>query len=1020
MTEKGLPQLLFVGVFLASGSVLASYTNFEVSHVHPIDLTPSGGRLLVVNTPDAVLEVFTVLPSGDLARERSIQVGLEPVTVAARTDTEAWVVNNLSDTVSIVDLNLGIVVQTLAVGDEPTDVVFAQGKAFVAVSQEDVVKAYNLSNLGASPAWIEIFSRDVRALAVSNDAQKVYAVTLRSGNQTTSVSTNAVFPGQGGLTFNQPILDFFNLRNLDCASTPPPPPPLPAGIVRNPALPGPTDPRVSLIVRWNRQDGKWIDEAGQDWTLCLPYRLPDHDLFIIDAANPTAGGAVLVDHLGTSLFEVSVHPSGRIYVPNTDARNFVRFEHPLGLRGHPVDNRLAVVDPANNNQTTLIDLNTHVNRASDPVTNLGERMASVSQPGMLVWSADGSQGYMTAIGSRKLFRVDGGCLAGSCIFGPNRAVPGAVEVGEGPTGVALHEGRDRVYVLNRVSHSISIVEASSLVQLDELPLHDPSSVNTRNGRRFLYDAIDGSAHGDAACSSCHISGDLDGLAWELGDPTARLVKYVEPYDNVRFVRPVDNLPEDCPPSICAAHPGFDPQKGPMVTPSLRALLEPLHLRGDRPTVTEFNQTFVELMGARDIGPINGRPAALPAADMELLRQFLLETRFPPNPFRKVDDTLPQGTVLVHGMVLPGFPVGGEGVFASGQLSVQGQRCNSCHASSFGTAGGVLGGVTPTEPTSTASAALTNGTVQGSPHSDLKVPHLRNIYDKFGPILPSPGLPPWNTATGFGYTHDGSIPDVVRFLSTTVFEGEAPEYRTFLAAFLFHFPTGTKPAVGRQVTVPAGTPPTGPAATETLLSTLVSLGDLANPTRHCELVAATIADGRPRSYHLVAGAWVTDVAGEPAVSMTALREGAQGPITFTCSPGGSGARLGGNRDEDVVLDGDDCAVDDAATWRAPVTVTHLSLGGAAPTLLTWDDQQTGTGPSLRHDVLGGELSALRGSGVTATSCIDGSLAATSFTDERPDPAPGEGYYYLIRAVNPCGSGPLGPGLEPIQNLACPGT
>ena len=39
-----------------------------------------------------------------------------------------------------------------------------------------------------------------------------------------------------------------------------------------------------------------------------------------------------VDGLGTSLFDVSIHPNGKIYVPNTDALNFVRFEHPLGVQ----------------------------------------------------------------------------------------------------------------------------------------------------------------------------------------------------------------------------------------------------------------------------------------------------------------------------------------------------------------------------------------------------------------------------------------------------------------------------------------------------------------------------------------------------------------------------------------------------------------------------------------------------------------------------------------------------------------
>jgi DNA-binding beta-propeller fold protein YncE len=116
---------------------LAGYVNFESSHVHPLDLTPSGARLLAVNTPDARLEVFEVQPDGSLVHAAAIPVGLEPVSVVGRTDDEAWVVNHLSQTVSIVDLGLGVTVRTLFVGDEPTDVAFTQNRAFVAVSAED-------------------------------------------------------------------------------------------------------------------------------------------------------------------------------------------------------------------------------------------------------------------------------------------------------------------------------------------------------------------------------------------------------------------------------------------------------------------------------------------------------------------------------------------------------------------------------------------------------------------------------------------------------------------------------------------------------------------------------------------------------------------------------------------------------------------------------------------------------------------------------------------------------------------
>jgi YVTN family beta-propeller protein len=79
-----------------------------------------------MNTPDNNLEIFSVGASG-LTKLSSISVGLEPVSVAARSNTEVWVVNHLSDSISIVDVSASParVKRTLLVGDEPRDIVFA-------------------------------------------------------------------------------------------------------------------------------------------------------------------------------------------------------------------------------------------------------------------------------------------------------------------------------------------------------------------------------------------------------------------------------------------------------------------------------------------------------------------------------------------------------------------------------------------------------------------------------------------------------------------------------------------------------------------------------------------------------------------------------------------------------------------------------------------------------------------------------------------------------------------------------
>jgi len=83
--------------------------------VHPLDLTPDRTHLLAVNTPDNRLEIFDV-SDGAVVWAASIPVGLDPVSVRARSNTEAWVINHISDSVSIVSLATGNVVATLPDG----------------------------------------------------------------------------------------------------------------------------------------------------------------------------------------------------------------------------------------------------------------------------------------------------------------------------------------------------------------------------------------------------------------------------------------------------------------------------------------------------------------------------------------------------------------------------------------------------------------------------------------------------------------------------------------------------------------------------------------------------------------------------------------------------------------------------------------------------------------------------------------------------------------------------------------
>ncbi len=92
--------------------------------------------------------------------------------------------------------------------------------------------------------------------------------------------------------------------------------------------------------------------------------------------------------------------------------------------------------------------------------------------------------------------------------------------GGGPTGLVLDEARGRLYVVHALrqrdlggrtptTRGRGVARAASTRR---------SRRRSTNGRRFLYDAQLTSSNGEASCSSCHIFGDFDSLAWDLGNP----------------------------------------------------------------------------------------------------------------------------------------------------------------------------------------------------------------------------------------------------------------------------------------------------------------------------------------------------------------------------------------------------------------------------------------------------------------------------------------------------------------------
>jgi YVTN family beta-propeller protein len=511
-----------------------TFTNFESHQVHPLALSADGSRLFAVNTPDNRLTIYSV-SAGGLAIEAEIPVGLEPVAVRPRTGNEVWVVNHLSDDVSIVDLTTMNVRATLLVGDEPTDVVFAgsAGRAFVCVSQEDAIKIYDPASLATPPVVVPLFGSDPRALATNAGRTAVYAAIFEGGNRTSILGEDEVVAGGG------------------------PPAPSPP---KSPSLPAAPD--VGLIIRWN--GANWVDETGtKNWNtfVPIPYTLPDNDVAVLDA-NAASPVPTYVSGAGTVNFGITVNPAtGLLYVTNSEAFNLTRFEP--NLRGRFAQNRVTIVDPASG-AVTPVHLNPHINYNVSPGPP-SEIALSLSQPNAGDWDVAGANLYIAAVGSGKIAALD---AAGS--------VTARADVAEGPTAVVVDDARARLYVLDRFANSVVIADKVTLAKTGEVSLgFQPEPGAIVDGRRFLYDARV-SAHGDLACASCHAFANFDNIAWDLGDPQGQMT-----------------------PSPQFGLPDFHPMKGPMSTQTLRGLAttEPFHWRGDRTDFNAFNPAFVGLMGA---------------------------------------------------------------------------------------------------------------------------------------------------------------------------------------------------------------------------------------------------------------------------------------------------------------------------------------------------------------------------------------------------------------------------------------
>jgi YVTN family beta-propeller protein len=814
------------------------FTNFETEPVRPLALAPDGRLLYALNTADDRLEIFDA--QGESLRSiGETAVGLRPVALALRGD-QVWLVNHLSDSVSVVDVSDPArpkVIHTLQVGDEPRGIVVAgpnRDRIFVAAAYRGETLTpgigraqlwiFDAARPTAPPEKLILFGSKPRALAASVDGRQVYASVYLSGNGTASVS------GEDAVRLGRARQVYFD------------------------NVPYSAPPKHGPILKHSERG--WRDYEDRDWSAAVPFELPDYDLFVIDAAAEQPRVIHSVSKVGTVLFNLAVQPgSGEIWVSNTEALNHI--PHESRLNGRFAQNRITRVIPHGAGYRTFVNhLNPHVESVAPAARAMRE--LSLAQPVDLVFQPNGKEAYVAAFGSGKIGVLDA-----------KGAVIDRITVGFGPGGLALDSRRGRLYVLNHLEATISVVDVRQRRTVAKTALrHDPTPTVIKRGRGFFYDAMSTSGFGDLSCASCHVFGDVDGLAWDLGGPVGPSIDYPAGLRSTGLAEPRQAL---------------HPLKGPMVTQTLRGLAgtAPYHWRGDRfglPTapggdlesLKDFKPAFVDLLG---------RSEEIPDDAMDALAQFIFTIRFPPNPFQRLDR-------LMNGEERAGFEF-----FIGPFLSGAGQQnCVSCHQL----------------PTGTNRMINFEGPQVGR---DMKTAQLRNVYDKIGRF---------NSAgpqvAGFGLLHDGTFDTVVNFLRLEVFffpgksEAEKDVVRRQLHHYVMAFDSGMAPAVGRQLTV------VGEPSAEN--RKLLYLLEIRSAAEECDLTARVWEGERQRGWLYRSYAYHADRRGQTPLETDALLgryRTSKEPITFTCVPPGDGQRSALDREMNGMLDGDEtpAAADRAA-------------------------------------------------------------------------------------------------------------
>ncbi len=448
----------------------------------PIAISDDDALIVVVNNLNDSISIINV--AGDAnTKVAEIPVGDEPRTVAITPDKRrAYVTNQASATVSVIDLATNQKTQDIPVGVEPYGIALTPdaSRAYVANSASNTVSVIDTAS-NTVVATIKIPGIQPRGVAITNNnggtGQQFVYVTQFISQPTASGGVNLDQGSEGKV---------FVLSTTD-------------------------DAQIQGVITLAAHDTGFAADrtkfggTDKDATFAYPNQL-----------------------------QAIVLKNGRGYLPNVAAS-------PEGPVKFNVDTQafLSVFDVAAKSELSGATINLHAAVKAQTFTP----KLFLANPWAIAFKHTSNEGYVVSAASDVLVKItldDNGVPA--VVTNPadgDTTRVALIDVGKNPRGIVINNADTRAYVMNYISKDVSVIDltASPELELARVSSADLPAAGSEGAKFLLGNELFNSSRGEfdegvserlsnegwQACASCHPDGLTDGVVWAFASGPRKTV-----------------------------------------------------------------------------------------------------------------------------------------------------------------------------------------------------------------------------------------------------------------------------------------------------------------------------------------------------------------------------------------------------------------------------------------------------------------------------------------------------------------